>query len=499
MLQYSESGYAVSRSFEGRSLKAYKDEAGVWTIGFGATNADAAVLGFEIKAGVTITETQAEQLLRISIPRLYEPAVRKAMAPGNPTQPAYDAGVDFDFNTGAIARASWVKSFVAHNLPVLHSQILAWNKAGGKALAGLTRRRNREWLMISAGDYGPEGKQTTITDEKGNPVTVTAAPDTSMPSWLARMDSILGLYEFAGAADNPAIIAMAQQCGGSIAKNYKHDATPWCALTVNWCLVTTGNRGDDSLLALDFRKGSQRLDGPAVGAIATMTRDGGGHVFLVRGRTADGRIVGVGGNQSNMVCDETFDPHVLMYGWPKGVALPGNVGIGTLPVVTPRPHTHVDFGALPGSHPAQQNGNPPAHLDGTPGMLRKGDKGPEVIEAKGLLIAAGYKLTADNDTFGPLTDAAVRDFQRKHPQLDETGIMDPATRAALARTSNAKGSLAAVAKSGTAGGAVTTGAHAASGGSLPMTVFVVLGVTVVIAAVLIAWKYRDELRAMLKR
>ncbi len=40
------------------------------------------------------------------------------------------------------------------------------------------------------------------------------------------------------------------------------------------------------------------------------TRDGGGHVFLVVGRTKDGRLVGRGGNQRDMVCDEVFDPSV---------------------------------------------------------------------------------------------------------------------------------------------------------------------------------------------
>lgn len=348
--------------------------------------------------------------------------------------------------------------------------------------------------MINTGDYGPEGGgHTTLAPA---PAPVPTYVPTGQPAWLDRMDSILGLYEQPGEADNPAILAMAQQCGGSIARNYKHDSTPWCALTVNWCLVTTGNKGDDSLLALDFRKGTTRLAGPVVGAIATKQRTGGGHVFIVRGRTADGKIVGVGGNQSDMVCDETFDAGTLQFGWPKGVALPGNTGLLTLPVVTPRPRTHVDITSL---HPATQNANPPGYLNGTPGMLRQGDVGPEVIEAKGLLIAAGYKLTANDPTFGPKTDEAVRDFQRKHPQLEVTGVLDPATRAALARTSNAKGALAGVAKGGTAGGSAATATHVATGGSLPTAVFIVLGVVVIVAAVLVAFKYRDEIRAMFKR
>jgi uncharacterized protein (TIGR02594 family) len=326
MLVYSEKGYAVTRSFEGRSLKAYRDEVGVWTIGFGNTNADADVLGFEVKAGVTINETQAEQLLRAAIQRRYEPGVRRAMPPDSP-QPAYDAGVDFDYNTGAIARASWVKSFAAKNLPAVHSQILAWNKAGGNVLAGLTRRRKREWEMIESGNYGPEGAQHLLTDEKGRPISVATTtpagtpatttatpvvaslPATGLMPWHARMESILGLYEFSGGGDNAAILAMAKQCGGVVAREYKHDSIPWCALTVSWSLITTGFLpfGKGSLSAGDFRALTSRLDGPAVGAIAVKARTGGNHTFIVRGRTADGRIVGTGGNQADMVCDEVFD------------------------------------------------------------------------------------------------------------------------------------------------------------------------------------------------
>jgi len=69
----------------------------------------------------------------------------------------------------------------------------------------------------------------------------------AIPSWLARMNAILGIYEFTGSADNPAIIGMAKACGGKIAQSYKHDATPWCALTINYCLVASGLPGNDSL------------------------------------------------------------------------------------------------------------------------------------------------------------------------------------------------------------------------------------------------------------
>ena len=164
------------------------------------------------------------------------------------------------------------------------------------------------------------------------------------PDWLARAIALLGLYERPGAADNPAILDMARICGGQIAATYKHDAIAWCALFVNYCLVASGHAGNDSLWALDFANYGRKLSGPAVGAIACKRREGGGHVFIVRGRDSAGRLVGIGGNQSDMVCDEEFDSEAIVsYNWPEDAALPSAVGASM-----------TDVSALPHIIPAQR-------------------------------------------------------------------------------------------------------------------------------------------------
>jgi uncharacterized protein (TIGR02594 family) len=323
------------------------------------------------------------------------------------------------------------------------------------------------------------------------------------------MEDILGLYEFPGTDNNPCILAMAEQCGGSIAKNYKSDATAWCALTVNWTLITTAHKGSGTLWALDFDKPSsaQALTGPAVGAIATKARFDstgkqiGGHVFLVKGRTAAGRLVGTGGNQADMVCDEEFDPKVCKYHWPLGEALPARVGMDSLPVVTVRPHTHKKFDSLPAvaEHPALQNANPPTEVLEGVGMLRRGDKGGEVKDAQEALIAAGYpvgKAGADGD-FGAGTEAAVRVLQKAHPQLEVTGIIDPATRAALKRDADLRAKAAATTGKGTGGAAALEAANALTGHHISLWVFAAIGLVVAGALCYTAWSYRDEIRAML--
>lgn len=183
-MRTTEKGLGVIRSFEGRALRAYQDEVGVWTVGYGLTNMDAG-LPWRIQRGLTITDAEAEQWLRVSLERRYEPSVAAHMdgrAPADP--PSFDAGTSFHFNTGAIARAGWVKLFAAGDRgPSMLSALMSWNRAGGRVLAGLTRRRAREGAMIQRGDYGPEGRTGPATlDASGRPVHTTSEadrPDTS--------------------------------------------------------------------------------------------------------------------------------------------------------------------------------------------------------------------------------------------------------------------------------------------------------------------------------
>lgn len=167
------------------------------------------------------------------------------------------------------------------------------------------------------------------------------------PPWMQRLNAIMGLYEFPGSKNNPAILAMAAACGGNIAKTYKHDSIPWCALNENYILISSGFKGNDSLWALDFRKYGKKLSGPCYGAIATRTRDSGGHVCNVVGRTSDGGLVLRGGNQSDMVNDVVESPNRdWRFNWPEWKE-PNAVGFSSLPIVKPMPKVKKEFATLP--------------------------------------------------------------------------------------------------------------------------------------------------------
>lgn len=175
MYTITDKGFNVIRSFEGRALRAYQDQVGVWTIGYGNTNYDANAVKKigKIGKGLTITPEQAEDLFVESIASGYEPAVREVLSSkleGEKGQQAHDAGTSFHYNTGAIKKASWPAALLRLDMGQAKLSIQSWNKAGGKVAAGLTRRRNREWSIISLGDYGPEGREGPVEiGENGRP------------------------------------------------------------------------------------------------------------------------------------------------------------------------------------------------------------------------------------------------------------------------------------------------------------------------------------------
>ncbi|MGJ4892865.1 TIGR02594 family protein [Bradyrhizobium sp. HKCCYLRH3099] len=75
----------------------------------------------------------------------------------------------------------------------------------------------------------------------------------------------------------------------------------WCARFMNMVLERTGHRGTGSDMARSFASYGQRVSGPQVGAIAVMSRRGGGHVGVVSGVDAQGNPIVISGNNGNRV------------------------------------------------------------------------------------------------------------------------------------------------------------------------------------------------------
>ena len=135
-------GLKLIKEFEGCKLISYKCPAGVWTIGIGSTRyAD----GSPVKANQALpNEAAAIQLLTKTLAS-YEHTVNTIGT--ELTQNEYDALVCLCYNIGSgnFATSTLVKMLKAGEpKSEVAKQFLRWDKAGGKPLAGLTRRRNAE-------------------------------------------------------------------------------------------------------------------------------------------------------------------------------------------------------------------------------------------------------------------------------------------------------------------------------------------------------------------
>ncbi|MCE1325727.1 lysozyme [Enterobacter asburiae] len=144
-MQTSEKGIALIKQFEGCKLTAYLDSVGVWTIGYGWTQH---VDGKPIRAGMTIKQETAERLLKTGLVS-YESDVSRLVKVGL-TQGQFDALVSFTYNLGArsLSTSTLLRKLNAGDYAGAADEFLRWNKAGGKVLNGLTRRREAERALF---------------------------------------------------------------------------------------------------------------------------------------------------------------------------------------------------------------------------------------------------------------------------------------------------------------------------------------------------------------
>ena len=101
-LKISQKGIDLIKEFEGCKLEAYRSLAGIWTIGYGTTDADYAITKTKIKAGLKISKQQAEKWLRQSLNKIYCPKVNKYNNKYHWTQNEFDALVSFAYLSGNI-------------------------------------------------------------------------------------------------------------------------------------------------------------------------------------------------------------------------------------------------------------------------------------------------------------------------------------------------------------------------------------------------------------
>ena len=147
-----QAGLALIKQHEGCRLAAYRCAAGVWTIGYGHTAG--------VHSGMTITQAQADVYLQQDIAKfegyvnnpVYVPITAKL------NQNQFDALVSFAFNLGAGNLRKLCKGRTAAQIA---RTMPNYNKAAGKVLAGLKRRREAEQKLFNTPDTGTMASATT--------------------------------------------------------------------------------------------------------------------------------------------------------------------------------------------------------------------------------------------------------------------------------------------------------------------------------------------------
>lgn len=138
----------IAREEGGHQLKAYRCQAGVWTVGVGHT-------GPEVREGMTITREQSETLFKLDLVR-FEATVRDAAGDVTLHPHEFDALVSLAFNIGAQAfkDSTLARRLRAGDWHATQCQFTAWNRAAGVFNPGLLARRTRELILFATGVYG---------------------------------------------------------------------------------------------------------------------------------------------------------------------------------------------------------------------------------------------------------------------------------------------------------------------------------------------------------
>jgi len=167
-------GLALVRAFEGCRLLAYDDLdpdrvllpgdklKGTLTIGHGHTGPD-------VRIGQRITATEAETLLAADLAEAERGVAALAGVP--PGDNAFAALVSLAFNIGLgnFRRSTLLRRLNAGDRLGAAAEFARWNKAKGKVLAGLTRRRAAEAALFLAPEAPPAIEAPTATPDGVEP------------------------------------------------------------------------------------------------------------------------------------------------------------------------------------------------------------------------------------------------------------------------------------------------------------------------------------------
>lgn len=133
----NKEGLDLIKKFEGLRLNSYLDSVSIPTIGYGSTGPD-------IKLGMTWTLNQAINRLCRDL-EYFEKGISDLLLV-SVTENEFSALVCFAYNVGLgnLRKSTLLKLINSNKKTEAAKEFLKWNKAGGKVLDGLTKRRQAE-------------------------------------------------------------------------------------------------------------------------------------------------------------------------------------------------------------------------------------------------------------------------------------------------------------------------------------------------------------------
>ncbi len=147
-MQVTNQAIELVKHFEGFRANTYRCPAGILTIGYGCTNPKYA------KPGESVTIEQATRILLEDVKK-FELGVSTLLIGHTVKQARFDALVCFAFNVGLanLAKSTLLKKYKAGDVNGAAQEFPRWNKANGKELSGLTRRRLAEQKLFITGQF----------------------------------------------------------------------------------------------------------------------------------------------------------------------------------------------------------------------------------------------------------------------------------------------------------------------------------------------------------
>ena len=190
------------KEFEGCRLEAYLDPVGIPTIGYGLTTG--AIHSVKVEMGMTITQKQADGYLDAVLFSFADKLTRMFKRTPTPNQFGAMLSLAYNIGTGAFSRSTCLKRFNAGDIDGAAEALTWFNKAGGKKLRGLVRRREAERDLFLSDTTGGAG----LTQERPDPEKTAAGSTTLLAATGTALSGAGGVATAIGSLDGAAQIVV---------------------------------------------------------------------------------------------------------------------------------------------------------------------------------------------------------------------------------------------------------------------------------------------------